>query len=82
MIDWEYANNAPALFDLAVYAATHKLDPLQSANLLKSYGYEGPVSHLDAYRRVYRVIEVLWWQTINPGEGLLERLQKSAARMP
>ena len=61
-LDWEYANITPVEFDIAVFSVTQGFTTQQLDTFLAEY--QNPVTreHIQSYQRLYRLIEILWWQ--------------------
>ncbi|MEX0942686.1 MAG: choline/ethanolamine kinase family protein [Pseudomonadales bacterium] len=68
-IDWEYSRCGDPAFDLAVFLETCDLSPANTATLLAAYDRPWVADRIDAYRELYRLIEILWWALRAPGDG-------------
>ncbi|MBR7889428.1 phosphotransferase [Marinomonas sp. A79] len=64
LIDYEYAGFGDPLFDLALVAQSHNLDPRQTRLLLSSYGVDfssgGLLAAIDHYKIAYGMREMAW----------------------
>ncbi|MCB1692346.1 MAG: phosphotransferase [Pseudomonadales bacterium] len=67
-IDWEYGRLGDPAFDIAVFAQTSELDESSLDALLGAYGNNSPGfrQRVSQRRRLYELIEVLWWRLRDP----------------
>ena len=61
ILDWEYARQGNAVYDLAVFIETMGLDQTGETDFLNSYGISLPAHLMSNFRLAYRYLELLWW---------------------
>jgi aminoglycoside phosphotransferase (APT) family kinase protein len=81
-IDWEYGRLGDPAFDLAVFVRTYDLDDELTRQLLTAYGDVSLRERVDAYRELYALIDILWWQIRDPSApDIDDRMRALAERL-